>query len=186
MANEPTAEELLQRISEGCEDSFAQLHDRFSQSLFGIAIGITRDHNEAKDVIQDTFVSIWKHAGHYNPLLGKASSWLIRITRNVAIDGIRKRKRQKLMAEKEAGNIMEVSESPAPGSALMASERAVAMAKVLRSLPRRQRIALQLAFYDGMTQTEIATKLGEPLGTVKSRIRRAINQARCMIGASLF
>jgi len=174
-------EDLLDRISGGCADSLSALHDAFAASLFGIAVRVTRNHAEAQEVLQDAFVAIWNKADQYNPALGKASTWLILLTRNLAIDRLRKRQRRDKMMERAAAQPESRPRPPSPISPLIAAETARRVREILRILPDDQRIALELTFYEGLTQTGISQHLQEPLGTVKSRIRRAMARVRSMI-----
>lgn len=176
--SEPTPEQLLAAIATGCTDSLSALYDGFSSSLFGIAFGITHNHADAQEVLQDAFVAIWKKADKYNPSLGKASSWIIHLTRNLAIDRLRKHQRRNKMMTRASEEPEREPAEPHPSSPLIAAETATSVRKVMRTLPDDQRIALELAFFDGLSQTEISEKLEIPLGTIKSRIRRAMERVR--------
>lgn len=178
---EPTPEELLAGIASGCRDSFSALYDSFHSALYGIAFGVTRNHSEAQEILQEAFLSIWKKSGSYDPRLGKASTWIIHLTRNLSIDRLRKRQRHDAGQER-------LSEEPPPEPLvadpvhrLISRERARRVREELRRLPDDQRLVLELAFYEGMTQSEIAERLGEPLGTIKSRIRRAMERVRSVV-----
>lgn len=181
-AQSPEPEDLLHRISGGCAESFSALYDAFGPALFGIAVGVTRNHAEAQEVLQDAFVAIWNKAGQYDPARGKASTWIIHLTRNLAIDRLRKRQRRDKMMERAAAQPEPTPRPASPISPLIAAETARRVREVLRTLPDDQRLALELAFYEGLTQTEIAERLQEPLGTVKSRIRRAMERVRSVMG----
>jgi RNA polymerase sigma-70 factor, ECF subfamily len=179
MENEVSPEELLARIAAGCTDAFSQLYDDFSAALFGITLGILKNHAEAEETLQDLFVSIWEKASRYDSQHGKATSWLITMTRNRAIDRLRSRqRREKLHASAQHESSINPPTQDSPDSPLIAAERALRVRQALTSLPEEMRIALELAFFHSLTQTEIAATLNEPLGTVKARIRRAMERVR--------
>ncbi len=185
MTEEPDTppEELLQRIAGGCRDSFGALYDAFSAALFGITLGVTRNPSEAEEVLQDAFLKIWHKADHYDPALGKASTWIIHLTRNLAIDRLRKRQRRDKLNDRASAEPAFENEQNPPSSPLIAAETARAVRDALAKLPPDQKRALELAFFHGLTQTEIAEALGEPLGTIKSRIRRAMERVRFILSA---
>ena len=176
--SEETPEELLLNVADGCRDSFAKLYKNFSGSLFGIAYGVTKNHAEAQEVLQEVFLSIWKKANQYNPKLGKATTWIIQLTRNRSIDRLRKRQRRDAGQDRlEAEPAPETVDGDPRGN-LIQEETAQKIRDVLETLPEDQKTALKLAFYEGLTQSQIAEKLQEPLGTIKSRIRRAMESVR--------
>lgn len=173
-------EQLLDAVARGCTDSLAALYDSLGAALFGIAVGVTRNHAEAEEVLQDAFVAIWKKADHYDPALGKATTWMIHLTRNLAIDRVRKRQRQAKLVERAAAEPAPAPAVPNPLSPLIAHETASRVREAVARLPGDQRRVLELAFLDGLTQSEIAEHLSLPIGTVKSRIRRALERVRRM------
>ncbi len=182
MENEVSPEELLARIAAGCTNSFSKLYDDFSAALFGITLGILKNHAEAEETLQDLFVSIWEKASRYNSQHGKATTWLITMARNRAIDRLRSRqRREKLHASAHHETFLDPPTQESPDSPLMASERALRVRLALKSLPEEMRIALELAFFHSLTQTEIAETLQEPLGTIKARIRRAMERVRLIL-----
>lgn len=176
--SEATPEQLLDAVSRGCERSLSSLYDEFSPALFGIALGVTRNRAEAQEVLQDAFVAIWNKAGQYDPALGKASTWIIHLTRNLAIDALRKRQRRDNMMTRAGAEPEQKPPADDPASPLIAAETAARVRQALATLPDDQRAAVELAFFEGFTQTEISEKLELPLGTIKSRIRRALERVR--------
>lgn len=177
--NEISAEELLEKVAGGCHESLRELHDRFAGALIRIATGITRDPSEAKDVVQDSFIAVWRNPRRYDPRYGMVSSWLFRITRNRALDSLRKSKRIAATALRASLESRADFTAP-PDNMRSVADTTAWVADVLKKLPAKQRDSLVLAYFDGLSQTEIAERLGEPLGTVKSRIRRGIECARSM------
>ena len=179
MENKVSPEELLARIAAGCTVAFSQLYDDFSAALFGITLGILKNHAEAEETLQDLFVSVWEKASRYDSQHGKASTWLITMARNRAIDRLRSRqRREKLHASAHEESFLNPPTQESPDSPLITAERAVRVRQALKSLPEEMRVALELVFFHSLTQTEIAETLNEPLGTVKARIRRAMERVR--------
>ncbi|HEY0968403.1 MAG TPA: sigma-70 family RNA polymerase sigma factor [Opitutaceae bacterium] len=173
---------LLRLVASGDRDAFARLYDRFSRPLFSIAQRVLNDPREAEDIVHDVFVALWEKSGSFESNRGSAFAWCVTMTRNRAIDRVRARKRRgELLSESVPSDLgYEVNEAGAGDSAddLWGKEKAAAVRAALANLPAEQRAALQLAYYSGLTQQEIAAKLREPLGTVKARIRRGLLKLR--------
>lgn len=172
---------LLQRIGQGDRDAFAKLYDRFSGPLYGTALRILRDTAEAQDVVHDAFLTLWEKAKTFDAARGSAFSWAITLVRNRAIDRLRtRRRRADLLADSAPGDLA-FGGDHAPVSALEAAtrgEEARAVRAAVAALPPDQQHALELAFFAGLTQEQIAEKLRQPLGTVKARIRRGLLKLR--------
>ena len=147
--------------------------------LFGLAVKILNNATTAEDVLQEVFVQIWEKAPTYDPQLGKPLTWAVTLTRNRAIDRLRATQRGQKLVE-AATQEQQVAEefSGASDEALVSREMAQHIRGALSGLPADQRQAIELAFFSGLTQTEIATALNAPLGTVKARIRRGMLQLR--------
>ena len=195
MATHPTTRdelleiELLENTGRGDRDSFRQLHTRYAGVLFSTAYQVLNDQAEAEDVMQDVFVQIWDKAKLYDRTRGKPLTWALTLTRNKSIDRLRsaqRRHRLKDEVEKETS----VSEQRGAGGAQAGGdsvERVYALEKnrIVRSavlqLSTEQRQAIEMAFFGGLTQNEIAHKLDEPLGTVKARIRRGMIKLKDII-----
>ncbi len=179
MENEGSPEELLAKIAAGCTEAFSKLYDDFSAALLGITLGVLKNRAEAEEALQEIFVSVWKKASSYDPKHGKATTWLITMARNRAVDALRSRqRREKLHESAHCESFLNNPVHEPPDSPLIAMERAIQVRQALKSLPEEMRIVLQLAFFHSLTQTEIAETLNEPLGTIKSRIRRAMERVR--------
>lgn len=178
---DPSPEDLLAAIATGCPDAFSTLYDNFSATLFGIAVGITRNHAESQEILQEAFLAIWKKADRYDPKLGRATTWIIHLTRNLSIDRIRKRKRRDAGAERLQDEPRPEPPDSDPAGSVISKETIFRVREVLRGLPDDQRLALELAFYERLSQSQIAERLQEPLGTVKSRIRRAMERVRSVV-----
>ena len=171
--------ELLRRIAGGDRSAFSNFYDQYSGLLFSIAIKVLNDSKEAEDVLQEVFMQIWNKAYVYDPLLGKPASWAVTLTRNKAIDRIRASQRRSKLLEQammEANALAD--DSPSANERLHGSENAEMIRSVVAALPADQRRAIELAFFSGLTQDEIAKTLQEPLGTIKARIRRGMSKLR--------
>jgi RNA polymerase sigma-70 factor (ECF subfamily) len=180
---------LLREIASGDRDALARLYDRFSRPLFGVASRILRDATEAEDVVHDVFITIWQKAAAFEPARCSALGWAIALTRNRAIDRFRTRRRRHEILETSAPADLGYDET-APSAAssstdLWQKEKATAVRRAVTELSSEQRNALELAFFSGLTQQEIATRLHEPLGTVKARIRRGLLKLRDLLADRL-
>ncbi len=179
--------ELLRRTGEGDRASFEQLYERFSGVLFATAYRVLNNQQAAEDVLQDVFVQIWEKAPLYDPERGKPLTWAVTLTRNKSIDRLRSvQRRHRLQddVEKEAA-IGEQFDGRSSLDAVEGMETARLVRQAITQLGKDQREAIQLAFFGGLTQTEIAEKLGEPLGTIKARIRRGMMKLRELVEPEL-
>jgi RNA polymerase sigma-70 factor (ECF subfamily) len=171
--------ELLRRIAGGDRAAFARFYDQYSGLLFSIAVKMLDDSKEAEDVLQEVFMQIWNRADAYDSRLGKPASWAVTLTRNKAIDRIRSRQRRsRLVDEATLEATALVAEPPSANETLHGRENAEMIRSVVAELPDQQRRAIELAFFNGLTQDEIAATLQEPLGTIKARIRRGMLKLR--------
>ena len=159
-------------IGSGDERAIATLYDRYSSVVYSVALRVLGDTGAAEDVLQEVFIQLWRNPLAFNASRGNLGAWLAVIARNRAIDALRKRR-----PETDVTDIVVSVEPDLAGDA----ERARAMEKVrgaLGSMPAAQRSALEMAYFEGLTHTEIAAKTGEPLGTVKTRIRAGLMALR--------
>ncbi len=144
------------------------LYDRYSSIVYGVALRVLGDTGAAEDVLQEVFLQLWRNPGAFDSSRGNLGPWLAVIARNRAIDGLRKRR-----PETDIADVVVSVELDIAGDA----ERARAMEKVrgaLGTMPAAQRSALEMAYFEGLTHIEIAAKTGEPLGTIKTRIRTGL------------
>lgn len=180
-------EELLERIRGQDQEALALLYDRYGGLLFTLALRIVGDRDLAAEVTQDAFLRCWRGVAAYEPGRGRVAAWLMGITRNRAIDELRSGQHQARLRERAPLPEGEGAGAGDPRGAdpadLVVLRQTVTAA--LQSLSPAQRQAIELAYYGGLTQAEIARTLGEPLGTVKTRIRAAMERIRTILQPSL-
>lgn len=171
--------ELLRRIGGGDRAAFEIFYDQYCNLLFSIAVKMLNDHKEAEDVLQEVFMLIWNKADVYDPRLGRPASWAVTLLRNRAIDRIRASQRRARLMEQAILETNETAdETPCANERLHGKEKAQTIRDNVAGLPPDQRRAIELAFFSGLTQEEIAQTLQEPLGTIKARIRRGMLKLR--------
>lgn len=174
-----TDEDLVGRMAGGDAEAFGVFYDRHAGMLFALALRMLQSEADAADVVQDVLVMFWERAAGFDVHRGRPVSWVIAAVRNRAIDIFRtKQRRERLMAEAGADLPLSSGEVMEPPQRLAQQEVAGQVGAALRSLPPAQRQAIELAFFGGMSQSEIAEALGEPLGTIKARLRRGMIQLR--------
>jgi len=178
---------LIERIRGGDRAAFLGFYDRYSPLLFSVAARVLGDRKEAEDVLQDVMLVIWNKSGEYNPQLGTLSSWAVALTRNKALDRLRARTRRLRLIEEAAilAEDPDVSSSPSANEVVHGRERAQLLRDAMTVLPAEQRMAIELAFFTGLSQSDIATRLQQPLGTIKARIRRGMLRLREQLGGVL-
>jgi RNA polymerase sigma-70 factor (ECF subfamily) len=180
--------DLLRRMAGGDRDALAELYDRLSRPLYATARHILNDPGEAQDVVHDVFLTLWENAASFDSSRGAAFSWAVTLTRNRSIDRLRTRtNRARLLEGSFPDDLGYGPDSGAVGGGARAElgERADVVRSAMDSLPAEQRRALELAFFSGLTQKEIAEQLSEPIGTVKARIRRGLIKLRDMLARRL-
>ncbi len=179
--------ELLRDAARGDHASLAQLHQRYAGVLTAMAFRVLNNTRDAEEVVQEAFVQIWEKAGVYDPGRGKPLTWAMTLTRNKAIDRLRRVQRRNRLhedMEQEAQIWSRVTEHDSSDEAVAHETQAMVRSAVIQ-LSDAQRRAIELAFFGGLTQHEIAKRLSEPLGTVKARIRRGMMKLRQIIGPKL-
>jgi RNA polymerase sigma-70 factor, ECF subfamily len=170
--------QLLARLADGDRQALSDLYDRYASMLLALAVRVVGDHAEAEEVLQDVLVQAWRQARRYNPERSSVSTWLVMMTRSRAIDRIRNRKVvDRTLAAVQREN-PDAHESPVGAESVLHQERAARLRAELAGLPEEQRQVLELAFFSGMTQREIAAETGIPLGTVKTRTLLAMKKLR--------
>jgi len=164
---------LLAACAQRDRAAFSRLYQSTSAKLYGVAVRILRREDWAEEVLQECYVSIWTHAPEYRPALAAPMTWMTSIVRNRCLDWLR---RPRPEVADEDGAVLEATESTNPGplAELERSKDAQALPRCLQGLEAKQRQAIALAFYDGLSHSELASHLREPLGTVKTWVRRGL------------
>ena len=175
----PRDVELLRKVAEKDTRALSELYDQYSEMIFALATRILRNPTAAEGVVQQAFLSVWQKADRYEPQKGRVSTWLCTITRNLAIDALRKGKRSTdFITDSDVANIVDDSENSNPLSQYVDNERRRLVSHALESIPKAQRMAVYLAYYGGFSHRQIAERLGEPLGTIKTRIQLGLYKLR--------
>ena len=164
--------ELVTAIRSGDQGAMAALYDRYSPIVYSVALRVLQETGAAEDVLQDIFMQLWRNPGAFDASRGNMGAWLAVIARHRAIDRLRRRR-----PEGDIGDVV-VSVEPDLATEADRSRTLDRIRRVLRTMPPPQRSALEMAYFEGLTHVEIAEKTGEPLGTVKSRIRSGLLSLR--------
>jgi RNA polymerase sigma-70 factor (ECF subfamily) len=163
-----TDAELIQRTGAGDRSAFEALYRRYARSVFGLALRRLGDRGRAEDAVQETFASIWRSASTYRPERGPGAPWLYGVARNAIVD------RSRARAEPPADAPEEASLAGGPDERAESAWVAWRVHRALETLPEREREVIALAYWSGLSQSEVAERLGIPLGTVKTRTRAAL------------
>lgn len=174
-------DELLALVARGDEPALGVLYNRYGGLVYTIALRVTGDRQTAEEVTQDVFQGVWQSAGGYQAGRGACAAWLAGIARHRAIDATRSRRERARTREQTYDHGAFAETTGAPDPELTDLDLREAVRSALDSLPNAQRQAVELAFYGGLTRTEIAERLGEPLGTVKTRLRLGLLKLRDLL-----
>ena len=173
--------DLLARTALADERAFTELYRRTSPHLHAVALRILRERAAAEEVLQETFVSVWHHAGSYTAAKGQPQTWLTSIVRNRCLDRLRRRDVDTVTLTRDNEEESEIdlpAEGPSPVDLLIAGAEAQSVRDCVQALDGGQKQAIALAFFQGLTHAELARQLGEPLGTVKSWVRRGLERLK--------
>jgi RNA polymerase sigma factor (sigma-70 family) len=173
-------EALVALAARSEQSALAELYDRFGRPAYGLALRILRDEALAEDAVQDAFLAVWRTAPRFLPERGKASTWILTLVHRRAVDLVRREERRRTDAldpETEPGD----RSPPVDEEAWLRLQRE-RVQSALRQLPDQQREAIELAYYGGFTQSELAERLGQPLGTIKSRMFLGLGRLRELLG----
>jgi RNA polymerase sigma-70 factor, ECF subfamily len=167
---DPSDESLLLRVADSDREAFETLYHRYVRSIYGLALRKLRDRLQAEDIVQETFTAVWRSAGSYKPERGSGGGWLYTIARNATVDRMRRNGRADTTSE------LPDLESPdsGPHERVEQSDVAWRVHRALESLNDNEREVIELAYWSGLSQSEVASYLGQPLGTVKTRTRSAL------------
>ena len=187
LANQEREDEILvQRVAGGDALALEQLYDRYGQAVYSLALRIVRDPATAEELTQEVFVRLWRFAGTFEPARGRFSGWLFGIAHNLSLNEVRRWQSRPQKAALSDNDDDErpydpVDESADSAEAAWQNIRRQAIVDALKQLPDSQRRAIELAFFGGFTHLEIATMSGEPLGTIKSRIRIGMQRLKQLL-----
>jgi RNA polymerase sigma-70 factor (ECF subfamily) len=178
--------DLIRRIAIGDESAVAKLYDRYGTVLFAVAYRIVGQRADAEEVVMEAFAQIWRDAGRFESGRGSVAAWITMIARSRALDQVRSRNRRERLANSAAQD--DTSSAPGmgtwggdTGARTEQTERQRRVAEAMQTLSPAQRQAIELAYYEGLSQTEIAERLQEPLGTVKTRVRLGMMKLRDLL-----
>ena len=170
-------EALIASVAGADEAALAELYDRYGRRAYGLAFRILRDPALAEDAVQEAFLAVWRTAARFQPAQAKATTWLMTIVHRRAVDLVRREERRRT---ESLGWVDEAVGEATEDVALLHAERD-RVGRALAALPDVQREALELAYYGGFTQSQLAERLGEPLGTVKSRMFNGLARLRILL-----
>lgn len=172
-------EALVALVARSEETALAELYDRYGRTAYGLARRILRDEALAEDAVQEAFLAVWRSAARFVPERGKASTWVLTLAHRRAVDLVRREDRRRAEPFDEA--VDSTTETGADESVWLRYERE-RVQEALKQLPDQQREALELAYYGGFTQSELAERLGQPIGTIKSRMFAGLGRLRELLG----
>ena len=176
-------EALVRRMAEGDERALGALYDRWSPVVHGIVARLLRQPDDVEDVVEETFWQAWRQAARFDRTRGAVQTWLLTIARSRALDRVRalRRRREEPLEGDDGQTVVQQAAEGDPGLDAEASERRRIVVAALAGLPAEQREALELGYFGGLSQTEIAERTGQPLGTVKTRMRLAMQKLRSQL-----
>jgi RNA polymerase sigma-70 factor (ECF subfamily) len=169
--------QIVRRMAAGDPDALGSLYDRWAGRVQSLAVSIVRSVADAEEVVEETFWQAWQQAARFDASRGSVAAWLLTIARSRALDLAKAQRRRREDVSDEAGSTL-VSDRPDPAQHAVASEERSLVASALAALPHAQREAVEMAYFGGLSQTEIAACTGQPLGTVKTRLRLAMHKLR--------
>jgi RNA polymerase sigma-70 factor (ECF subfamily) len=168
---------LVRRLDEGDTGALRVLYERYGGIVFGMTYRLLGDRHAAEECTQDVFVSVWRTAGSYEPARARVSTWLLTIARNRAIDATRRRAARPVDPHED---VWTTEQAPDTADLVSQADEAIRVAAAMAELPGAQSEALSLAYFDGLSHAEIAERLDLPIGTVKGRIRLALDRLRAI------
>jgi RNA polymerase sigma-70 factor (ECF subfamily) len=168
----------VRRLARGDGEALAEIYDRHARLLYSLALRIVRLQADAEDVLQEVFAQVWRQAPRYDASRGTVIGWLVTLTRSRALDRLRRGRARPQATDAERAAEKLPDSAPGIDLTLVSTQQAEAVRAALEALPENQRVPLELAYYEGLSQSEIAEKLGAPLGTIKTRMRQALLRLR--------
>lgn len=184
VANEADDRDLVARMCAGDDRALARLYDRWSRPAYALILQVVRDADDADDVLEDAFYQAWRQADRFDPARGTVATWILTIARSRALDRVRARRRLReepltpIGGTGVSGSVGVGADAIVVADSAEEAERRERVAEALQTLPPEQREVVELAYFSGLSQTEIAERTGQPLGTVKTRTRLAGQKLR--------
>lgn len=174
--------DLMNKIVRKDTSAFGRLYDRYSQVVFNLAMRILKNRGEAEELVQEVFLQVWNKAYTYDSNRGSITTWIINIARNLGIDKLRKKK--------DLGNYSDIEDEQISSNSdslriLEEEEQRMVIVEAMEGLPVEQRTAIEMVYYSGLTHAEIAARLNEPIGTVKTRIKLGIAKLRKQLSSKM-
>jgi len=173
--------ELLARTALADQKAFAELYQLSAPHLYAVALRILREAGAAEEVLQESFVNVWHHAGSYVAARSQPLTWLTSIVRNRCLDQLRRREVETVTMDDEEDGVSVAAEGPTPLEMLLSGADARAVKDCVEALDAGPKQAIALAFYQGLSHSELARHLKQPLGTVKSWVRRGLERLRACL-----
>jgi RNA polymerase sigma-70 factor (ECF subfamily) len=177
--------DYVRRCASRDESALEALYDESSRLAYTVAMRILQDEADASEVVVDVYRQVWDGAARFDEQRGSAAAWIVILARSRAMDKRRSRTARMRTASMVEGFADVISSQPSPETLAIASQSSRSVTVALAAVPVEQRQALELAFFAGLSHSEIAERLGEPLGTVKTRIRRAVATLRELLGSTI-
>jgi RNA polymerase sigma-70 factor (ECF subfamily) len=174
-------EDLIRRMTAGDPEAFSRFYDRYAPLVYPLILRVVRDRSDAADVLQDVFWEVWQGASAFDPARGTPEAWMITRARTRAIDRVRAVRRRSATFVAPVDEGLAPAPAEAGGDAAERAEDRGVIRTALERLPQPQREVIELAYYAGLTQTEIAERIRQPLGTVKTRIRLGLERLRDVV-----
>lgn len=171
--NLPEIDNLVKRLQSGDQGAFSEVYDRYAAALNGIVVRIVNDEDAAMDVLQDTFLKIWKNCQSYDATKGSFYTWMLNIARNTAIDALRKLKKSGVSENQHWDSSVGGS-----AGAVQQNTNTIGLLSLVEKLPDDQKVIIEYLYLKGYTQQEVSDELELPLGTVKTRTRMAMRELR--------
>jgi len=176
--------ELVSRIANGDSSALEQLYDRYVRQCFGLALRLLGNAQLAEEVVQEVFLKVWSQPTRYSSDRGQFASWLLSLVHHRSVDELRRRSRTEVaLDDQTTGSLLNTQpdSQPEPPDQAVLNEQQRAVRQALASIPQNQRQVLEMAYYGGLSQSEIAARLQQPLGTVKTRMRSGMQQLRLLL-----
>jgi RNA polymerase sigma-70 factor (ECF subfamily) len=177
-------EQLIARSALGERGAFRELYRATAPKLFGVALRILRREDWAEEVLQECFVNVWRHAPDYNASRAAPMTWMTSIVRNRCLDWLRRPRTEATGEEYDVAVEAWQDDAPGPMEQLMAATEAAALARCLQQLEAKQRQSVMLAFFNGLSHSELASHMKQPLGTVKTWVRRGLERLKTCLSVA--